>query len=345
MITGHGDDIYEYEGVIRHNFSSNLCTAIQMEGLKEYLSASMDVIDHYPPAAATALERELSILLRNRQGETLITSGATEAIYLIAQATGAGCRSSVLVPTFSEYADACRLHGHQVTYLHSLDEVTDEMNVVWLCNPNNPTGQVLAKEQLVRAAFDHPHTVFIIDQSYAFFCREELLQSREAAHLGNVILLHSMTKKYGIPGLRLGYVTGPQSLIDTLRDHRMPWSVNALALVACRYLLEHHGDFHFDRDAYLQEAQRLRDQLNRIRHIEALPTQTHFMLVRMAEADSLEMKRRLVDSYGILVRSAHNFAGLDRHYIRVAAQTPEENDLLVKALDALLNPQTTCHDE
>ena len=125
----------------------------------------------------------------------------------------------------------------------------------------------------------------------------------------------------------------------------MPWSVNALAIEAGHYLLEHDVKGLPVVDAYLQEAQRLRDQLNRIRHIEALPTQTHFMLVRMAEADSLEMKRRLVDSYGILVRSAHNFAGLDRHYIRVAAQTPEENDLLVMALDALLNPKTTCHDE
>lgn len=341
MITAHGDDIYEYEGVIKHNFSSNLCPSIQMDGLKEYLKAAMDVIDHYPPAETIKTERVLSAILRNRPEETLITSGATEAIYLIAQTAGGGSRSAVLVPTFSEYGDACWLHGSDVTTIHSLDEIHDEMNMVWLCNPNNPTGRVIAKEQVVKAAFDHPHTLFVIDQSYAFFCKEELIDPREAAHLGNVILLHSMTKKYGIPGLRLGYVTGKEDFIRSLRMSQMPWSVNALAWVACGYILEHHADFHFDMDGYLQEAQRLRDNLNQIDSIEVMPTQTHFMLVRMADADSLVIKRRLVDRYGILVRSCHNIVGLDNHYIRVAAQKPEENDLLVKAMGLLLAPSSS----
>ena len=182
---------------------------------------------------------------------------------------------------------------------------------------------------------NHPHTVFVIDQSYEFFCQEELIQPREVALLGNCILLHSMTKKYSIPGLRLGYVTAPEPLAETLRQYRMPWSVNALASQACQYILEHADDFLFDIETYLQEAQHLNAELNTIGGIEALPTQTHFMLIHMPGKDSIVMKRRLVDEYGILIRSAHNFAGLNQHYIRVAAQSPEENKLLVNALRQL----------
>lgn len=337
MLIGHGDDIYDYAGNIRHNFSSNVFLDLQMPGLKEHLQQHIDDIDHYPPATLQYHERLLAIMHRIRQGECMITNGATEAIYLIAQATG-GCHSAILMPTFSEYEDACQMHEHQIQYIRSLQEVTDEMNMVWLCNPNNPTGLVIPREEIVNTAFNHPNTVFVIDQSYEFFCLEEQLQPREAVSLGNVIQLHSMTKKYAIPGIRLGYITGPKPLMDTLRDYRMPWSVNALAVSACDYILNHQDAFTFDIAAYLQEAQRLWNGLNAIEGVEALPTHTHFMLIHLPSQDAIMLKRRLVDHYGILVRAAHNFKGLDNHYIRVATQSPMSNDLLIQAFQELCYP-------
>ena len=155
--------------------------------------------------------------------------------------------------------------------------------------------------------------------------------------LGNVILLRSMTKRFAIPGLRLGYVVAPEPFIDTLRHFRMPWSVNALALEACRYILDHTDEQMFDVTAYLEEAQRLRRNILALGHgIEVPSTQTHFMLVRIPGSDAVMLKRRLMDSSGILVRAAHNFVGLTPDHIRVAAQTPEENDLLVEALGTIL---------
>jgi len=336
MLIGHGDDIYDYSGLVKHNFSSNVFLDIQMTGLKEHLCQRINDIDHYPPAMLTALERQLSILLRNNQWENIITNGATEAIYLLAQATGAGCRSAILVPTFSEYEDACRMHGHEIQYIRSLREVNDEMNMVWLCNPNNPTGMLIPREEIVNVAFNHPNVVFVIDQSYEYFCAEEQLQPREASSLGNVIQLHSMTKKYSIPGIRLGYVTGPKPLMDTLRNYRMPWSVNAMAVAACEYILTHQEQFSFDIKTYLEEVQRLRLRLNSIDGITVLPTKTNFMLLHIPSQDAIVLKRKLVDDYGILVRAAHNFVGLDRHYIRVATQSAESNDLLVEAMKAVM---------
>ena len=219
----------------------------------------------------------------------------------------------------------------------SLSTLTDDVQTVWLCCPNNPTGQLTPRRQLVEAAFSHPRTVFVVDQSYAFFCLDDQLAPREAMQLGNVILLRSMTKRFAIPGLRLGYAVAPEPFIDTLRQFRMPWSVNALALEACRYIVDHADEQAYDVAAYLKEAQRLRRSILALGHgIEVSPTQTHFMLVRIPGCDALMLKRRLMDSSGILVRAAHNFAGLTPDHIRVAAQTPEENNLLVEALERIL---------
>lgn len=337
MIHGHGDDIFDYAGNVLHNFSSNVFTGTRLSGLYDHLALSIRSIDHYPPAEATALERFMAQRLRCQAGCVLLTNGATEAIYLLAQAMGTGCCSAVVVPTFSEYEDACRLHGHEVRHLTSLSGLTDDVQTVWLCCPNNPTGQLTPRQQLVEAAFRHPRTVFVVDQSYAFFCLDEQLAPREAMQLGNVILLRSMTKRFAIPGLRLGYVVAPEPFIDTLRHFRMPWSVNALALEACRYILDHTDEQMFDVTAYLEEAQRLRRNILALGHgIEVPSTQTHFMLVRIPGCDAVMLKRRLMDSSGILVRAAHNFVGLTPDHIRVAAQTPEENDLLVEALGTIL---------
>ena len=131
-------------------------------------------------------------------------------------------------PTFSEYADACRMHGHRVTSLYRLPaesegyRLPEEVRMLWLCNPNNPTGTVVEKEYLATLISHNPQVCFVIDQSYEFFTLRPLFSAAEAAEFPNVLLLHSMTKRYAVPGLRLGYVTGAPHLLHRLRTNRMP---------------------------------------------------------------------------------------------------------------------------
>ena len=139
-----------------------------------------------------------------------------------------------------------------------------------------------------------------------------------------------MTKRFAIPGLRLGYIVASSSIIRGLRSIKMPWSVNALALEACRWLLFNASSF--DMQAFLNESQRFRSAINAIEGFEALPTQTHFFLVKCQHWDSLELKSLLLQKYGILIRSCHNFQGLDNSYIRLATQSQKENNFLVDCL-------------
>ena len=211
MIEGHGDDSYKYKGKIKANFSSNVYNAVDHAGLKEYLSRRMDAVASYPEPEPYSLERSLGCRLDIPPESVCATNGATEAIYLIAQ-TFRDSRTAVVAPTFSEYADACRIHGHRVEYIRSLHEIPREIHTVWLCNPNNPTGTVTDKDFLKDIVSSRPDIYFIIDQSYEHFTLKPVFSAREAAVYPNVILLHSMTKRYAIPGLRLGYFTASVSL-------------------------------------------------------------------------------------------------------------------------------------
>ena len=141
-----------------------------------------------------------------------------------------------------------------------------------------------------------------------------------------------MTKRYAVPGLRLGYVTGSSGLLARLRTNRMPWSVNQLAIEAGLYLLEHDVPNPLDVPAYLQETTRLRSALEALGGLEVWATETHFMLIRLRFGKAAALKDYLAEKQGILIRDASNFDGLDEHFFRIATQTPEENDRLVKAI-------------
>jgi threonine-phosphate decarboxylase len=172
----------------------------------------------------------------------------------------------------------------------------------------------------------------VIDQSYEAFTLDSLFASAEVIDYPNVLLLHSLTKRYAMPGLRLGYVTGNSSLLNRLRTHRMPWSVNQLAIEAGLYLLEHPQEAPMDVEAYLKETARLRTNLERLGTLEVWDTQTHFMLVCMRLGKVFALKDYLANEHGLLIRDASNFEGLDERFFRIATQTPEENDRLVHAI-------------
>lgn len=332
MLKGHGDDIYEYEGRVISNFSSNIYNRQDLSGLQNHLCERISQIHSYPEPDAHSLALLLSHKLAIGIDNIRVTNGATEAIYLIAHLFSGG-QSLIITPTFSEYEDACRINKHEITYAASLHRINPKAGLmVWMCNPNNPDGSVYHKDYLNKFMAAHPNVYFIVDQSYqAFTSTDYVLNPEEAIEHKNLILLYSMTKSYAIPGLRLGYVAACKELIDKISIYRMPWSVNQLAVEAGKYLLT-TGNPPFCLEEYLTETNRLMSELSRIDGLVVLPTSTHFFLCQLIKKKAADLKKYLIENHGILIRDAANFRGLDEHYFRLATQSPCENDTLVKAI-------------
>lgn len=329
MIEGHGDDAYKYKA-IKINFSSNVYNHVDHSGLHQHLFQQMESIRTYPEPEPYSLEKVLAERFHLSSEEVCVTNGATEAIYLIAQ-TFRNQISAILMPTFSEYADACRLHGHKVVPIYNLNRLPDRGRLIWLCNPNNPTGEVREKEVLTACIKQNLQRIFIMDQSYEFFTQKALLTAKEAAEFPNVILLHSMTKRFAVPGLRLGYITACKELLHEIRTQRMPWSVNQLAIEAGHYLLS-SSQYDIDISLLLREKERLIQSLLSIGGMEIWPSDTHYMLVQLRMGKAAALKEYLATEQGILIRDASNFEGLNEHFFRIATQTPEENDKLVESI-------------
>lgn len=332
MINGHGDDRYRYDDLVQMNFSSTIYQHADHSALKNHLLEHMDVLTNYPESQPRQLEKMIAKQLGISPEGVMVTNGATEAVYIIAQLFRHSC-SIIPQPTYSEYADACRLNKHVITY-----ESTDEMKelpkdrVYWVCNPNNPSGNVLKKGFVDYVVRRSPRYTFVIDQSYGAFTKEPLLEPRDMQALPNVILIHSLSRKYSVPGLRLGYITAHPSTILLLRALRHPWSVPALSIEGGKFLIQQGKPVISNLDAYLAETQRLRSELRKIEGMRIFETKTNFMLCELSGTTGAALKNYLVHEHGMLIRDCYNFYGLSKEHFRISAQQAEENDALVAAI-------------
>lgn len=330
MINGHGDDLYKYND-IRTNFSSNVYSHIDHSGLFSHLTKAMENIVSYPEPQPYSLEKSIAGEYGIDDDMVCATNGATEAIYLLAQAYRES-NSAVLVPTFSEYADACVLNSHRLYKFYTLGNIPDEATMVWICNPNNPTGEAYNRERIEMLAERYPGRLFIIDQSYEAFTTKKLFRPSDSLRYNNIVILHSLTKHFAVPGLRIGYITAHPTIIKRIRAFVKPWSVNSLAISAGIYLIEHKSDYELNLNALLEERKRVSAELEKLGVLEPWTSDTHYMLVRLRFGNAKALKDYLACNHGILIRDASNFDGLDNSYFRIAIQTPEENDKLINAI-------------
>ncbi len=316
MIKGHGDDVYQYEG-IRSDFSSNICATTSHQAVMAHLASCPQLLSHYPEPEAWSLEAMLAELHGVSEDCVVVTNGVTDAIYLIAETFR--YHAVIPAPTFSEYEDACTAF-----------EQKEDKTMLWLCNPNNPDGKLYDLPFVERMMASHD--LVVLDQSYEHYTSGRLMSVREGCESAHLVQVHSFTKDYGVPGLRLGYITAHESLTAAIRRHLRPWSVSALAVEAGKYLLR-HDELVCRPD--LVEAQRLRQELLAI-GMDVVPTQTNFMLCRMEGHEAGALKEYLARQHGMLIRDASNFRGLTCHHFRVAAQSRKENDALVTAIRSFM---------
>lgn len=334
MILGHGDDRYLYSREILADFSSNVYYKGLSIGLVQHLSNQLFRLKNYPEANARTLQEALAQWHGIMPAQVLATNGATEAFYLVAHAWR-GQSATIVVPAFAEYEDACRVNDIAVSYLEwpALQQDSSfETSLVFLGNPNNPTGALLSVDFLRQLLQHNPEVTFVIDEAYVDFTLARASLVASLPDLPNLIIIKSLTKTYAIPGLRLGYLLSNEEHIASITASKMPWSVNALAIEAGLYITAHKEALTFHVEDLLQDTAALMSALSI--HVDVMQTSTNFFLCELVRGTAADLKAYLVEEHGLLIRDASNFKSLGERHFRVATQTPEKNALLIKGINA-----------
>ncbi|NOU58239.1 pyridoxal phosphate-dependent aminotransferase [Marinifilum caeruleilacunae] len=334
MLQGHGDDGYKYKQHIKANFSTNVWYGGYSEALKNHLIENWNAIDSYPEASAESFVHVLAKDLDVDPAMLMAVNGATEAFYLIAQCYNKKS-STIVIPTFSEYEDACNINKHELNFINWKElssSSTFNSDLIWICNPNNPTGDVLQQKDLDILLKNHPNSIFVLDEAYIDFTDSisssiDLIKKHQ-----NLIIVKSLTKNFAIPGLRLGYLIANRALVQKIEFYKAPWTVNSLAIEAGKYLVQHKSEVLPPVKHYKSSTEKFIKNLSQIAGIKIHPTKTSYFLIELEKGDSTELKNYLISEFGILIRDAKNFRGLNSSYIRVATLSEEKNQLLIDAL-------------
>jgi threonine-phosphate decarboxylase len=359
MIGGHGGNIYELAQRLGcqpseiSDMSANVNPLGPMPELMSHLKANLPVITALPEVDAGGIIHAFSRCYDVDPRQVMAGNGTTQLIYLIPRATNAE-NALVVGPTYSDYRDACAMN--RVACEHVICRETDDflpdmatieekaagVDLVFLCNPNNPTGGMVSREAIEALCRALPQTVFVIDESYLPFAPHPGQTSMITSELPNVMVLNSMSKAFRIPGLRIGFVKAPPSLMEELTAYTLPWSVNSLAQAAVAWLMTHPeavGDF-LDATRTMLDAQKkqFRDALHDQTGIRCFPSATSFVLMRLPDGLSAPLAWQHMADHGILIRDCANFTGLDESFIRLSMKGETENQ---RATDLLIR---FCHD-
>ena len=334
MLNGHGNDLYDFAHKITADFSSNIPYRNASAKIAAHLADKLHLIGNYPDPNARALTRQLAAHHHISADNILVTNGSAEAFYLLAHLF-AGKRSTITFPAFAEYEDACTLHKHHLSFF-PIRELCAESHfscdTVWFAVPNNPDGVIIPAKTISTLCKNHPHTFFIIDNAYGELCPQSPAVLPLQKQHPKLISVHSLTKTFAIPGLRLGYIVADTSVIQRLQPLRTPWTVNALALAAGSFAMDNYTDLLPDSESLCHESAEFQRQLADFPSLDVTPSPCNYFLVRLKKGTAAELKMHLIENGGILIRNADNFRGLSPAHFRLSVQSEEDNGLLMDAL-------------
>jgi threonine-phosphate decarboxylase len=305
----------------------------------------------YPDPECTELKKAIARHAGVKTSQLAVGNGAVEIIYWFARLY-AKKRVVVPAPTFCEYELAAQKAGAEVTFVPLADfrlgadaviKSAKGADAIFLCNPNNPTGLLsTAEARQVIESVDHS-TKILLDE-----CFIELVDRPDANTLvrmtdrhDNLVVLRSLTKSFGMAGLRVGYSVSSPAIADALSSQKVPWNVNGLAQAAGVAALG-DDDSHLQRARALVKKERafLHDRISKIKSLVPLASDSNYFMIQLKNGsnnNSAKFRDQLLRKTGVLVRDCSTFTGMGSQHVRVAVRTHKENVLLVRALEAMDN--------
>lgn len=356
----HGSDleaIEKYYHIKKEDivsFSANVNPLGISYQLRSTLADNLDAITTYPDREYTALRTCIATYAGTQPENVIVGNGSTELISLFIQ-TKHPKKALVLGPTYSEYEREIALGGGTTLYYPLKEEnefhmdvedfckhLSDQLELLVLCNPNNPTSTAITCSQM-RRILDAclQYGIFVmVDETYVEFAPEEkeVTSIPLTNYYTNLIILRGTSKFFAAPGLRLGYaVTGNQDLIKAINTRKNPWTINSLAEIAGRLMFPDEEYIQHTRELISGERDRLFHELSTWDSVTVYEASANFILMKIRKpgVTSQDLFDHCIRK-GLMIRDCSTFPFLDDHFVRFCVMLPEQNERLLEAFREVL---------
>ncbi|BHH83147.1 cobyric acid synthase [Desulforhopalus sp. 52FAK] len=331
------------------DFSANINPLGPPEWLRPLLARELDQIFHYPDPENRDLLDSIAVHHAIDAECVIAGNGTTELLYAIMKAIPAK-RVIVPVPSYVDYVRAAEVAQRDVVFfnlqeqndfcldLGKLSTMLQPGDLTVIATPNNPTGKLPIRNDLLDLVKANPEVTFLFDEAFLDFIDHYQSLSCTAE---NVITLNSMTKFYAVPGLRLGYATMSERSVALLKRQLPPWTVNTFAQAVGERAVQ---DKEYQK-ASIEECSLLRveltEQLSAIPELRVFSSTVNYLLIKLLKSDSLTLRKHCIKN-GILIRPCDNYRGIEEpdKFFRVAVRTKRENLRLVEVLQLFFQPES-----
>lgn len=335
------------------DFSANINPLGLSKKVRAAIEENIDGIVHYPDVEVTQLREKIGEFYGIDKNNIIVGNGAVELLYILCRVLEPK-KVLLTAPTFSEYERAAKSVGAQIEYfyLRERDNFAVQMqdlivtiknkNLLFLCNPNNPTGTLFTLQQLT-LIIEHAEAngcFVVVDESFMDFIgkSEEFSVNQLLKTSHNLFVLHSLTKFFALPGLRLGFAACPdQEVIRRMYLNKDPWNVNSLAQNAGAAALADKTYQRRSRSYIKSEIDYLCEELSQFAKLKIYKPAVNFILINIHDTKmtSSQFCKKMLEE-NILLRDCSNYPGLSADFIRAAVKKREENDALLDALEKIL---------
>lgn len=332
------------------DFSANINPLGLNENVKKTIIETIEEINIYPDITYYNLKKSISSYEKIELDYLTLGNGAAEVIFNLVRAINPK-KALLLAPTFGEYEEALLSINSKIEYymlsegnnwdigIDILDKINKEIDIIFICNPNNPTGKLTDREIILKVLekTKEYNCIVAIDESFLDFVKEneEYTLLNYIEDYKNLFIIKSLTKFFAMPGLRIGYgITINLDLLKRIKDISVPWNINVLAEKSTIKALEEE-DYIKNTINYIEnEKNKFYYELCKFNDLKIFKPAVNYIMFKVNK--DIDLKEEMMKE-NIIIRSCSNYRGLNNKYYRVAVRKKEENQKFINILKKILN--------
>jgi threonine-phosphate decarboxylase len=341
----HGGEIYQQHYEL--DYSVNVNAMGTPRSVIEAAARGAELSAQYPDVHCTELRKELAACWDIPENWLIFGNGAADLIFSVVLYAKPK-KILLLAPTFAEYEQASKIINTEIVYYELKEEndfkvdsgilqaLTPDIDMMFLCNPNNPTGQAVPREFMIEILnkCKESNILAVVDECFNEFLEnpQDYTVRDQVGNYENLFILKAFTKTYAMAGLRLGYaICANQQIVEGMKETNQPWAVSIPAQFAGVAALKEVDYVKESMQLLQQERAFLKEALKKL-GFKVFDSQANYIFFKAEPSLYEECRKRK-----ILIRNCNNYKGLTDGYFRISVKLPEENRKLVKIMEEIIN--------